>query len=175
MRYLKIQRIHVLFCAFSAQLEGCVTAWLGRALEWHSRGQRFDPAYLHQHKSLENTTFSRLFFFHKRHKATGIFRLCPSQLYPLAILFFEKSLHSRLVFAKCEPGLYMPFSRLHPHSNKQYPVGPMDMDNTASSKLHIVHQECRQFLLTAKDDPSRKPPRPGRGRGGSPRVWKRHK
>ena len=21
--------------------------------EWHSRGQRFDPAYLHQHKSLE--------------------------------------------------------------------------------------------------------------------------
>ena len=22
----------------------------GRALEWHSRGQRFDPAYLHQHK-----------------------------------------------------------------------------------------------------------------------------
>ena len=25
----------------------------GRALEWHSRGQRFDPAYLHQTKSLE--------------------------------------------------------------------------------------------------------------------------
>ena len=23
------------------------TRWLGRALEWHSRGQRFDPAYLH--------------------------------------------------------------------------------------------------------------------------------
>ena len=22
----------------------------GRALEWHSRGQRFDPAYLHQRK-----------------------------------------------------------------------------------------------------------------------------
>ena len=29
------------------------TRWLGRALEWHSRGQRFDPAYLHheRHKS----------------------------------------------------------------------------------------------------------------------------
>ena len=27
---------------------GCVTVSLGRALEWHSRGQRFDPAYLHQ-------------------------------------------------------------------------------------------------------------------------------
>lgn len=37
-------------------------------------------------KSLENTMFSRLFFFHKRHKATGFFRLRPNQLYPLAIL-----------------------------------------------------------------------------------------
>ena len=24
----------------------------GRALEWHSRGQRFDPAYLHQKKEV---------------------------------------------------------------------------------------------------------------------------
>ena len=29
----------------------------GRALEWHSRGQRFDPAYLHQAKSLETQQF----------------------------------------------------------------------------------------------------------------------
>jgi hypothetical protein len=29
-------------------LGGYVTALTGRALEWHSRGQRFDPAYLHQ-------------------------------------------------------------------------------------------------------------------------------
>ncbi len=28
-------------------LRGYVTASFGRALEWHSRGQRFDPAYLH--------------------------------------------------------------------------------------------------------------------------------
>ena len=48
MRHLKIQRIHVSFRAFSARLEGCVTAWGGRAPRWHSRGQRFDPAYLHQ-------------------------------------------------------------------------------------------------------------------------------
>ena len=27
------------------------TRWLGRALEWHSRGQRFDPAYLHQNNN----------------------------------------------------------------------------------------------------------------------------
>ena len=29
-------------------LEGYVTDLTGRALEWHSRGQRFEPAYLHQ-------------------------------------------------------------------------------------------------------------------------------
>ena len=28
--------------------EGLHNACAGRALEWHSRGQRFDPAYLHQ-------------------------------------------------------------------------------------------------------------------------------
>ena len=28
-------------------LRGYVTAAFGRVLEWHSRGQRFDPAYLH--------------------------------------------------------------------------------------------------------------------------------
>ena len=27
--------------------QGVHTRWFGRALEWHSRGQRFDPAYLH--------------------------------------------------------------------------------------------------------------------------------
>ena len=33
--------------------------WVGR--EWHSRGQRFDPAYLHQGKRLE-TSVSSLFY-----------------------------------------------------------------------------------------------------------------
>ena len=27
---------------------GCVSRWFGRALAWHARGQRFDPAILHQ-------------------------------------------------------------------------------------------------------------------------------
>jgi len=26
---------------------GCVFAYIGRALEWHSRGQEFDPLRLH--------------------------------------------------------------------------------------------------------------------------------
>ena len=26
---------------------GCVSRWFGRALAWHARGQRFDPAILH--------------------------------------------------------------------------------------------------------------------------------
>ena len=30
--------------------QGVHTRWFGRALEWHSRGQRFDPAYLHHEK-----------------------------------------------------------------------------------------------------------------------------
>ncbi len=29
-------------------LWGCVSRWFGRALAWHARGQRFDPAILHQ-------------------------------------------------------------------------------------------------------------------------------
>ena len=32
--------------------QGVHTRWFGRALEWHSRGQRFDPAYLHQKHSI---------------------------------------------------------------------------------------------------------------------------
>ena len=50
---------------FLPGLRGYVTDATGRALEWHSRGQRFDPAYLHQPntaESPENTTFSGLFF-----------------------------------------------------------------------------------------------------------------
>ena len=34
----------------------------GRALEWHSRGQRFDPAYLHQN-SLSRWPGQRLFYY----------------------------------------------------------------------------------------------------------------
>ena len=45
------------------------------APEWHSRGQRFDPAYLHQEarecKSIENTTFSMLLLF-------SFLEVCPS-------------------------------------------------------------------------------------------------
>ena len=47
----------------------------GRALEWHSRGQRFDPAYLHQKPSKSSDfggffcispNFSRHFLIHKK-------------------------------------------------------------------------------------------------------------
>ena len=33
----------------------------GRALDWQSRGQRFDPAYLHQEKRLETQKFQAVF------------------------------------------------------------------------------------------------------------------
>ena len=49
-----------------------MTAWDGRALEWHSRGQRFDPAYLHQtRKALKTLRFQGFSFLRapqsKRH------------------------------------------------------------------------------------------------------------
>jgi len=37
---------------------GSKTENVGRALEWHSRGQRFDPAYLHQSNKIR--TFFQL-------------------------------------------------------------------------------------------------------------------
>jgi hypothetical protein len=33
----------------------------GRALEWHSRGQRFDPAYLHQFDQKSHGFFGQIF------------------------------------------------------------------------------------------------------------------
>ena len=56
-----IIRIIVFIASSKPQLQGSVTAWLGRALEWHSRGQRFDPAYLHQKKSVSER--KRIFSF----------------------------------------------------------------------------------------------------------------
>ena len=49
--------------------QGCVFACIGRALEWHSRGQEFDPLRLHQKsRSRERAGFftftSSLFTFH---------------------------------------------------------------------------------------------------------------
>ena len=41
---------------------GCVFRCIGRALEWHSRGQRFDPAYLHQEK-IRNLMIADFFLF----------------------------------------------------------------------------------------------------------------
>ena len=49
---------------------GCVSRWFGRALAWHARGQRFDPAILH-HSVRTRTRFfmkkgSGTFFVYKR-------------------------------------------------------------------------------------------------------------
>ena len=43
---------------------GCVSRWFGRALAWHARGQRFDPAILHQ-KALYFVGSMVLFFLPK--------------------------------------------------------------------------------------------------------------
>ena len=49
---IDIFRIRAIIQKLSARQQSENKIWgyssAGRALEWHSRGQRFDPAYLHQ-------------------------------------------------------------------------------------------------------------------------------
>ena len=41
---------------------GCVSRWFGRALAWHARGQRFDPAILHQKSTVLRLKFGAFLF-----------------------------------------------------------------------------------------------------------------
>ena len=41
---------------------GCVSRWFGRALAWHARGQRFDPAILHQKSTVLRWKYSAFLF-----------------------------------------------------------------------------------------------------------------
>ena len=41
---------------------GCVSRWFGRALAWHARGQRFDPAILHQKSTVLRRKYSAFLF-----------------------------------------------------------------------------------------------------------------
>ena len=57
--------------------DGEASTVAGRALEWHSRGQRFDPAYLHQKQrsaviNREISMISRFFIFPKEEKAVRL-------------------------------------------------------------------------------------------------------
>ena len=49
---------------------GCVSRWFGRALAWHARGQRFDPAILHHTVRTRTRFFTRkgsgTFFVYRR-------------------------------------------------------------------------------------------------------------
>ena len=65
---------------------GVYTHCLGERLNGIQEVSGSIPLISTKQKNLENTMFSRFFFFHKRHKAKGISRLRPNQLYPLAIL-----------------------------------------------------------------------------------------
>ena len=55
VRFTSIGRINIMRALF--EVRGYSSA--GRALAWHARGQRFDPAYLHQ-KILKNQSPYRL-------------------------------------------------------------------------------------------------------------------
>ena len=60
---------------------GVLNRSLGRALEWHSRGQRFDPAYLHQRKTLKPYWFQGFLFCpHGRGGLRPAFAACSAEL-----------------------------------------------------------------------------------------------
>ena len=61
----------------------------GRALEWHSRGQRFDPAYLHHQKNLENIGFQGFFLFPPQYATSKAYKRQPE------LQFAKKFLYSR--------------------------------------------------------------------------------
>lgn len=48
------------FCATIIKLWGHSS--VGRALEWHSRGRRFDPDYLHQERTIRTLLFQKAVF-----------------------------------------------------------------------------------------------------------------
>ena len=61
---------------------GCVSRWFGRALAWHARGQRFDPAILHQKSTVLCRKYGAFLFAWTQQKAVashnkGSHRLCP--------------------------------------------------------------------------------------------------
>ena len=73
-------------CAIIQKLSGTANRiWgyssAGRALEWHSRGQRFDPAYLH-HRVLKTNGFQDFFFV-------------KTVVFPLKCHFFEPGRYTR--------------------------------------------------------------------------------
>ena len=41
---------------------GCVSRWFGRALAWHARGHRFDPAILHQKSTVLRRKYGAFLF-----------------------------------------------------------------------------------------------------------------
>ena len=52
---------------------GCVSRWFGRALAWHARGQRFDPAILHQKSTVLRRKYGAFLFVEA--EGTALLRL----------------------------------------------------------------------------------------------------
>ena len=70
---------------YTSRHEATTIRWYssaGRALEWHSRGQRFDPAYLHQ-KSPEIVRFQDFFLCLRVNKSVHYFLHVPRVEYLL--------------------------------------------------------------------------------------------
>ena len=99
---------------------GCVSRWFGRALAWHARGQRFDPAILHQKSTVLRRKYGAFLFaeadFWGLHCfACTVFGLL--QAVPIQPPTFDVTLCSKKNV--CRPGsqdiLHLPFLCLHAH------------------------------------------------------------
>src|SRR5699024_2982264 len=100
-------------------------------------------------KSLENTTFSRFFFFACATKQKAFFGCAQASYTPLQyspwqkILLFNLFLQNIDLVCGCQSAACI---RTQAGST---PEDPMDTNDAAPPKLHTVNQECRQFLLLA--------------------------
>ena len=118
----------------------------GRALEWHSRGQRFDPAYLHQTRKALKTLRFQGFSFLRAAQSKRHFSAAPEPAIPPCnirlgkkILLFNLFLQNIDLVCGCHSAACI---RTQAGST---PEDPMDANDAAPPKLHTVNQECRQF------------------------------
>ena len=68
---------------------GVLNRSLGRALEWHSRGQRFDPAYLHQNNNSHSQCCVSYCFIQEEYEDEHSVKRCvPKPVQKMHGLFF---------------------------------------------------------------------------------------
>ena len=88
---------------------GCVSRWFGRALAWHARGQRFDPAILHQKSTVLRRKYGAFLFAEADFWGAALLRLHRFQAFAggsyttpklLTLHHFQKGMFSARFFSR---------------------------------------------------------------------------